>query len=281
MVTNCGALETRGERNMADQPPEARRFRSAARHYLPGRQPYASRLIRRVADLVGLGPEARVLDLGCGPGMLAGAFAPFALAVVAMDPEPEMLRIAERVFAARNITYRQGGSEELPGDLGHFRLVTMGRSFHWMDRAETLRRLDRMLVPGGAVALFDARSATGPAGTWGERYAALVRSYAGSDEERPHRRSPEWLGHEFVLVDSPFSSVEAISVFEPHEVSAAMLIDRAFSRSSSAPERVGAAAEGLVRDIEALVAAVAPDGRLHELVVSTALIARRPEDIDA
>jgi ubiquinone/menaquinone biosynthesis C-methylase UbiE len=280
MVSNCGALETRGERNMAECPRKARRFRSAARHYLSGRQPYASRLIRRVADFVGLGPGARVLDLGCGPGMLAGAFAPLAHAVVAIDPEPEMLRIAEHAFTARNITYRQGGSENLPGDLGRFRLVTMGRSFHWMNRAETLRRLDRMVIPGGAVALFDARNAATPSGAWEERYAALVRSYAGSDMEHPRQRSPEWLRHEFILLDSAFSSVEAISVFEPLEVTAAMLIDRALSRSSSAPERLGADVDRLARDIEALVAAVSPDGRLHEVVVSTALIGRRAEDVD-
>ncbi len=266
---------------MAKYPPAVRPFRSAARHYLSGRQPYASRLIRRVADLVGLDPQARVLDLGCGPGMLAGAFAPLARAVVAMDPEAEMLRIAERAFTAPNITFRQAGSEDLPGDLGHFRLVTMGRSFHWMDRAETLRRLDRMVVPGGAVALFDARDATRPSGAWEERYAALIRSYAGSDEAHPRQRSPDWLRHEFILLASAFSSVEAVSVFEPQEVTAAMLIDRAFSRSSSAPERLGGVADRLAHDIEALVAAVSPDGRLHEVVVSTALIGRRPAEVDA
>jgi SAM-dependent methyltransferase len=265
---------------MAENAAGARRFRSAAPHYLSGRQAYAGRLIRRVVDLVGLGPDACVLDLGCGPGMLAGAFAPHARAVVAMDPEPAMLRIAEQTFTAPNIAYRQGSSEDLPGDLGHFRLVTMGRSFHWMDRAETLRRLDRMLVPGGAVALFDARGAQEPIGTWPERYAELVRSYRGRDHERPRTRSPEWRGHELVLLDSAFSSVDAVSVFEPRDVTAAVLIDRALSRSSSAPGRLGDAADQLARDIEALVAAASPDGRLREVVVSTALIGRRPGEID-
>lgn len=265
---------------MAENPPDARRFRSAAPHYLAGRQPYAGRLIRRVADLVGLGPGAHVLDLGCGPGILAGAFAPLADAVLAMDPEPAMLRIAEQTFAAPNITYRQGSSEDLPGDLGRFRLVTMGRSFHWMDRAETLRRLDRMLVSGGAVALFEARGAHQPSDEWQERYAALVRSYRERDDGHPRRGSPEWLPHEFVLLDSTFSSVEAVSVFEPHEVTAAVLIERAFSRSGSAPERLGAAADRLARDIEALVAQVSPNGRLREVVVSTALIGRRPGEVE-
>jgi SAM-dependent methyltransferase len=266
---------------MAKTASGARRFRSAAPHYLAGRQPYAGRLMRRVADLVGLGPDARVLDLGCGPGMLAGAFAPLAGAVMGMDPEPAMLRIAEQTFTAPNITYRQGSSEDLPGDLGRFRLVTMGRSFHWMDRAETLRRLDQMLVPGGAVALFDARGAKEPSDEWQERYAALVRSYREHDDAHPRRGSPEWRPHEFVLLDSAFSSLEAVSVFEPREVTATALIDRAFSRSGSAPERLGPAADRLARDIEALVAQVSLDGRLREVVVSTALIGWRPGEVDA
>jgi len=265
---------------MAEHTAAARRFRSAAPHYLAGRQPYAARLIRRVVNLVGLGRDARVLDLGCGPGMLAGAFAPEARAVVAMDPEPAMLRIAEQAFTAPNITYRQGSSEDLPGDLGQFRLVTMGRSFHWMDRVETLRRLDRMLMPGGAVALFDARGAKEPPGAWPERYAELVRSYRGRDDGHPRTRSPEWPQHELLLLDSAFSSVDAVSVFEPREVTAAVLVDRALSRSSSAPGRLGAAADQLARDIEALVAAASPDGRLREVVVSTALIGRRPGEVD-
>lgn len=281
MVINCGALETRGERNMAQSAHGARPFHSAARHYLSGRPPYARRLIRRVAELAGLGPDARVLDLGCGPGILAGAFAPLAREVVAMDPEPAMLRIAEQVFAARNITYRQGSSEDLPGDLGRFRLVTMGRSFHWMDRVETLRRLDGMVLPGGAVALFDARGATESSDAWPERYAALVRSYAGRDDEHPRHHSSRWHQHQFVLLDSAFSSIEAISVFETHEVTAAVLVDRAFSRSSTAPDRLGAAADRLAREIEALVATVSPDGRLREVVVSSALIGRRPGEADA
>ena len=38
--------------------------------------------------------------------------------------------------------------------MGPFRLVAMGRAFHWMDRAATLAMLDRMVTPDGGVALF-------------------------------------------------------------------------------------------------------------------------------
>ena len=77
---------------------QPRRFRTAAQHYLAGRPAYSPRLIRHVARFTGMAREHRVLDLGCGPGMLAGAFARAGAEVVAMDPEPEMLRIAEAEF---------------------------------------------------------------------------------------------------------------------------------------------------------------------------------------
>ena len=38
--------------------------------------------------------------------------------------------------------------------LGRFKLVTIGRAFHWMDRPATLGLLDALVEAGGAVALF-------------------------------------------------------------------------------------------------------------------------------
>jgi trans-aconitate methyltransferase len=134
------------------QPPifEPRRFRTAARHYLAGRPPYAARLIEDVAEFCGLSTRHRLLDLGCGPGQLAKAFAAKVGSVLGIDPEPEMLALA-REDAAPNTEWRQGSSHDLGPELGRFQLVTMGRSFHWMDRVETLRRLDGMIDPGGAI----------------------------------------------------------------------------------------------------------------------------------
>ena len=114
----------------------SRRYRSAAAYYLAGGPAYAALLIRRVASLVGLRRTDRVLDLGCGPGLLARAFAPLADAVVAMDPEPEMLRAAAGFCAGvGNVRFVAGGSGDLAPSLGRFRLVVMGaRSTGWIAR---------------------------------------------------------------------------------------------------------------------------------------------------
>ena len=133
---------------------EDRRFQTAAAPYLAGRPPYPEALIARTAELIGLTRDDRLLDLGCGPGQLARAFAPLVGEVVAVDPEPVMLELAHEAAAGvRNMQVVQGRSEDLGGHLGRFKAVVIGRAFHWMDREETLRALDGLVEPGGAVVL--------------------------------------------------------------------------------------------------------------------------------
>ena len=74
---------------------QPRRFRSAVAHYPAGRAAYPARLITHVLQLTGLNAEHDVLDLGCGPGQLGRAFAPHAKSFLGVDPEPEMLALAQ------------------------------------------------------------------------------------------------------------------------------------------------------------------------------------------
>lgn len=252
------------------------RFQSAAQHYLAGRPAYAPRLIRHVAELTGLQADDRLLDLGCGPGMLAGAFAPLVHEVVAIDPEPEMLRIAEAEFgAAGNIRFIRGSSFDLSPSLGRFHLVTMGRSFHWMDRAATLRVLDGMIDPDGAVVLFDSETTDLSENAWTAEYRALLRRYAEDDTGHARRRGGTWVRHEGILLDSVFNVLDQISAIERRQVSVQQLVDRAFSRSSTAPQRLGDRAPRLAAEIEALLRPLARDGMLTEVVATMALLGRR------
>ena len=252
------------------------RFRGTAAHYLAGRPPYADLLIRRVAELVRLGPRHSVLDLGCGPGVLARMFAPLAGEVVAMDPEPEMLAAAaEHCAGLANVQLVAGGSNDLAPSSGRFRLVAMGRSFHWMDRAETLRRLDTLVEPGGAVVHFHTHHADVPANAWTERFRELRRRYAGDRHDGPQEHGERWVRHEAFLLASPFRCVEAHSVFEERTFDSDTLVDRVFSMSSTTRVLLGGRAEALERDLRALMPEIAPDGRLTEVIESNALLGRR------
>ena len=262
-----------------NSPPasfESRRFRTAAAHYLAGRPAYAPRLIARVAQLCGLGKADRLLDLGCGPGPLARAFAPYVADVVGVDPEPEMLRRA-RAESPANASWVEGSSRDVGPALGRFRLATMGRSFHWMDRAETLVRLDGILEPEGAVALF--RSSTPPdlpENAWRAEYRAVLDRYSKDDESRSPSDRPGWVPHVAVLLESAFSELEEISVIERREDPVEVLVERALSLSSTSRARLGGRADAMVDEVRAVMSRLAPSGRFVEVVATVALIARRP-----
>lgn len=254
-------------------PFEADRFRSTAARY-HARPAYAPRLIRRVAEACRLTPASSVLDLGCGPGPLAIAFARLAGRVLAVDPEPEMLAEAARGAASAGVAieFREGSSNDLGPDLGRFDLVTIGRAFHWMDRADTLRRLDAMLGPDGAIALFDDSHPELPDNRWLEPYRAISDRYA----ERGAWRNPGWIRHEAVLLDSPFAVLERFAAIERRSVPAETLVDRVLSRSTSSPARIGAAAAAaLATELREFVTGIATDGRVTEVVETSALVARR------
>jgi SAM-dependent methyltransferase len=255
-------------------PFEPRRFQTAAAHYLAGRPAYAPRLIERVVELCSLGAADRILDLGCGPGQLAIALAPFVGSVLGVDPEPEMLRIAYG-SAPANVRWRAGSSYDLAADWGGFRAVVMGRSFHWMDRADTLRRLEDMIEPDGAVVLFKDSHPQVPENTLRREFRALLEKHApASAKSGPS--APGWVPHITLLLDSTFNQLEEISVIDRREVAAEVLIDRAFSMSSTARSRLGEQADALESDIRELTARLAPSGWFTEVVATTALIARRP-----
>ncbi|HEY4174282.1 MAG TPA: class I SAM-dependent methyltransferase [Rhodopila sp.] len=250
-------------------PFKPERYRSAAAHYEQGRIPYAPALIHRVAEATGLGPQHRVLDLGCGPGMLARAFAPLAHEVVAMDPSAEMLTAARALAeGTANIRFVEGSSYNLGPALGPFHLVVMGRSFHWMDRVDTLRRLDGMIEPDGAVALFHDTAPAIPANAWRKVWRDIRERYDPDTES--HGRDPDWIRHEAILLDSPFAHVERFGVIERRSVDVETLVHRTLSMSTTSSMYLGDKTASIVAEMRAKLADVR-----EEVVETYALVAWR------
>ena len=224
-----------------------------------------------MAALCGLDGTGALLDLGCGPGQLAAAFRPHVGAVLGMDPEPEMLDLARSL--SPDIEFRQGASHDLAPGLGPFRLVTIGRAFHWMDRAETARRLDALVEPGGALALFRTDHPDLPDNAWRAGFQQVVDAALGGGQ-RAAWRQPGWVPHEAVLLDSAFSDLRRLSVLQRRRTPGGALVDRALSMSSTSRARLGEAGAAQLR--ASVLAMLPQDGMLTEVVQSTALIARRP-----
>ena len=147
-------------------------FAGTAWHYARYRPGYPSVFFTDLVARFQLDGTGRLLDLGCGTGQLTLRLAEHVAASIGVDPEPEMLNEAARRAQAAgvgNVSWAQGSSADLPGELGRFDLVTMGRSFHWMDREQFLTALDGMVNDNGGLVIANdsclIRSATGPGST--------------------------------------------------------------------------------------------------------------------
>ena len=257
---------------------DPRRFRSTAAYYARYRVPYPPALLASVAVRVGLKPGDRVLDLGCGPAMLGLGFSRLGMNVVGIDPEPEMLDTARDAAAEAQLPIEliQGSSYDLGPALGSFSLVVMGRSFHWMDRLPTLAALDKLLLPGAAVALFhDRKIASDP--DWRTPLGDVSTKYSPERQAgREKRGEPSWRHHEGVLMQSAFCAVESRGLVFRQELDIDAVVGRAYSMSVTSPDVLGENRDAFERDLRTGLSAIAPDGHFSEVVAAEVIIAFRP-----
>lgn len=263
---------------MSQPDYEPRRFRANVPYYARYRLGYPDALIERIVAAAGVRPGDAVLDLGAGPGLLAIAFARAGMAVTAVDPEPEMLAALRSAAAdaGATIDIRQGSSFEMPQGIGPFRLVAIGRAFHWMDRSATLDDLDRLVGPGGAIALVHDDHPATVENAWRNALRDLADRFGRA--EAPHVRTSRSRGyrtHESVLMDSAFSQLERVGIVVRRALSADDIVGLAFSLSALSPEKLGARASTFEAELRAELARLSPEGRFTEIAELSALIARR------
>ena len=259
------------------RPYDPHRFQSAAGFY-HHRLFYPDRLIRRVIALTGLAPGEAVLDLGTGPGLLAVPFAAAGMAVTAADPEPLMLDAAAAAAQAANVTVSlwQGGSYELTPQMGPYRLVTIGRAFHWMDRAATLDMLDRIIAPGGAVAFFHDAHPDVPENRWFRTLREISDRYSRDVGDVADRKVGAHRRYEPYLFASAFSQLDGLSVTCRTEITLDEMVGRAYSMSTCAPARLGDRQAAFESDLRAALTPFATDGKFIEIAEMVAMVARRP-----
>jgi ubiquinone/menaquinone biosynthesis C-methylase UbiE len=259
--------------------PDARFFQSNVGFYQRHRLDYPPRLIARVIALSGLKSGDAVLDLGCGPGNLALAFARAGMAVTALDPEPGMLAAARQAAAAEGlaIDFQQRGSGDLTPADGPFRLAAIGRAFHWMDRAATLAMLDRIVAPGGGVALFHDAHPPVEENRWFRTLHDVTSKFGRDEAEHVRERNGGHRRYEPFLFASAFTELDWLSVTIRRTVTEDGIVGLAFSMSTCSPQRLGAQAEEFETALRAALRKSSPDGTFTEVAELVALLARRPE----
>jgi ubiquinone/menaquinone biosynthesis C-methylase UbiE len=129
-------------------------YLGSAPYYVRGRPPYAPGLADALRQTLALDGQGRLLDVGCGPGVVTLPLAHLFTEAIGLDPDPGMLAEGARRAAQAgvgNIVWVRARGENLPAGLGSFRVATFAQSFHWMDRERVAATVFEMLEPGGAL----------------------------------------------------------------------------------------------------------------------------------
>jgi ubiquinone/menaquinone biosynthesis C-methylase UbiE len=114
--------------------------------------PITGEFVEPLLDAAGVGGGSHVLDVGTGPGYLAGRAAARGAAVVGVDLSSAILTLAAEF--APDVTFRQGDALDLPFEAGSFDAVVCGFLIpHLAEHDRPLAESHRVLAPGGTVAL--------------------------------------------------------------------------------------------------------------------------------
>ncbi len=105
------------------------------------------------------GPDDTSLDVACGPGLLACAFAHVVRQAVGIDLTPAMLdqaRQAQLEQSLANVSWQQGDVNALPYPDAHFSIVSSRYVFHHLpEPLAVLTEMRRVCKPGGRVVVAD------------------------------------------------------------------------------------------------------------------------------
>lgn len=248
---------------------DASRFESTAGYYAKYRPGYASETFQYLIDRFALNDSHRVLDLGCGTGEIAIPLARHVGEVVGMDPNDEMLDHArDRAISSgqENIEWARGSDAELHEARGTFHMVTMGRSFHWMDQARTLRQLRGVIDPGGGIAILtDQEWLTRGRKDWQATVYSIIEEYL---DDLPPRTGPVDYSNEDpwdeLLAEFGFTDV-AVKTFEfERRWDIDAVVGYVFSLSFCSPKTFGRDKEAFESTLRERLAALPSDGFVQE-----------------
>jgi ubiquinone/menaquinone biosynthesis C-methylase UbiE len=114
---------------------------------------------RLLIDMTQVGPEDDVLDVACGPGLVACPLAEVARHVTGLDLTPAMIeqaQVKQRSKGLTNLTWLVGDAVPLPFHDAAFSVVVTRYSFHhFLDPKAVLVQMVRVCRPGGQVAVID------------------------------------------------------------------------------------------------------------------------------
>ena len=130
-------------------------FGRTASDYSTYRQGFPEDLYELLTELGVRFSGAKAVDLGTGTGTLARGMARRGASVTAIDPSSAMTHEAARLDMEWGVSthYLNTSAEKTGLESGSFDLVTSGQSWWWFEHDPALAEAQRILRPGGILAI--------------------------------------------------------------------------------------------------------------------------------
>ncbi len=237
---------------MVDDPRQ--RFTSRVDDYVSYRPGYPDALVDAVVGLAG--DNTAVADVGAGTGIFTRRLLARGLSVHAVEPNAAMRAAAERDLADYGNFSAIDGSAEATGlEPASIDLITAAQAFHWFDPAAARAEFERILKPGGRVALiWNRRRLAQP---FQRAYDALLREHAPEYGKVNHTR----LGREEIEMFLHPGRVELMRFDNYQDLDYDALIGRLHS-SSYCPPRDSKNYALIIDELAELFARHAEDGHI-------------------
>lgn len=269
---------------MDDPPFLSDLFRGTASYYDRFRVPYPPGLLADLTHRSGARGDGRLLDLGCGPGLISFALHDQFSEIWAVDQEPGMIDLARhkaKTAGITNIRFLTSAAEDLSAPEESFDLVAIGNAFHRMPRADVAARAWRWLRPGSFLALLWGGSPWEGQAPWQQAMSATMARWRA--KARVDDRIPP--GYDEIRRQRPDSGILRAAGFElagsyqflvSWDWTPEALIGFAYSTSVLSRAALGDLAAGFEQDLRQEVRAAEPSGALRQTITFAYDLARRP-----
>ncbi|HKT00731.1 MAG TPA: class I SAM-dependent methyltransferase [Rugosimonospora sp.] len=130
--------------------------------YDQARPGYPAQLFKDLAELAGLRPQSRVLEIGCGTGQATVPLAQLGGTVVAVELSPALAAVAShnlRTFP--HVSVVVSAFEDWTPPTTPFDLVLSATAFHWIDPGVRVAKVAGLLRPGGGLAVVSTHHVAG------------------------------------------------------------------------------------------------------------------------